>query len=68
LNGANWQALIFNGPGKLSQRALGRILKRLEKPTPMKAVMTAQLLNSSFLKRIVKEAKTKGGTLTNIVS
>jgi len=60
--------LIFDDPGKLSHRALGRILRTLEKAEPLKAVMAAQSLNSSFMKRIVKEAKKKAGDLANILS
>jgi len=60
--------LIFDDPEKLSHRALGRILGALEKSNPFKAVMAAQSLNSSFMKRIVKKAKNKAGDLTNILS
>jgi ferredoxin len=60
--------LIFDDPGKLSHRALGRMLGALEKSEPLKAVMAAQSLNSSFMKRIVKEAKKKAGSLANVLS
>ncbi len=60
--------LIFDDPGKLSHRALGRILGAVEKSGPIKAKMAAQSLNSSFMKGIVKEAKKKAGGLTNIIS
>jgi hypothetical protein len=60
--------LIFDDPGKLSHRALGRILGALEKTSPVKAMMAAQSLNSSFLKGIVKQAKKKAGGLADIIS
>ena len=60
--------LIFDDPEKLSHRALGRILGALEKTAPVKAMMAAQSLNSSFLKGIVKEAKKKAGGLADVVS
>jgi ferredoxin len=60
--------LIFDDPGKLSHRALGRILGVVEKSEPIKAKMAAQSLNSSFMKGIVKEAKKKAGVLANIIS
>jgi len=60
--------LIFDDPEKLSHRALGRVLGALEKSNPLKAVMAAQSLNSSFVKRIVKEAKKRAGDLANILS
>jgi ferredoxin len=60
--------LIFDDPGKLSHRALGRMLGALEKSEPLKAVMAAQSLNSSFMKGIVKEAKKKAGGLANVLS
>jgi ferredoxin len=57
--------LIFDDPEKLSHRALSRILGALEKTAPVKAIMAAQSLNSSFLKGIVKEAKKKAGGLAD---
>ncbi|HSB33696.1 MAG TPA: 4Fe-4S dicluster domain-containing protein, partial [Nitrospirota bacterium] len=60
--------LIFDDPGKLSHRALGRILGVLEKTAPIKAIMAAQSLNSAFLKGIVKEAKKKAGGLADILT
>jgi len=60
--------LIFDDPGKLSHRALGRILGALEKTAPVKAMMAAQSLNSSFLKGVVKQAKKRAGGLADIVS
>lgn len=60
--------LIFDDPGKLSHRALARILGAIEKSEPIKAKMAAQSLNSSFVKGIVKEAKKKAGVLANIIS
>jgi ferredoxin len=60
--------LIFDDPEKLSHRALGRIVGALEKSKPIKAVMAAQSLNSSFINRIVNEAKKRAGGLVNILS
>jgi hypothetical protein len=60
--------LIFDDPEKLSHRALGRILGALEKAAPVKAVMAAQSLNSSFLKSVVKKAKKRVGGLTDKLS
>ncbi|HXY55434.1 MAG TPA: 4Fe-4S dicluster domain-containing protein [Nitrospirota bacterium] len=60
--------LIFDDPERLSHRALGRVLGALEKTEPLKAVMAAQSLNSSFMKRIVKAAKKKARDFANIVA
>lgn len=60
--------LIFDDPGKLSHRALGRILSVLEKSGPVKTLMEAQSLNSSFMKRIAREAKKRSGDLASILS
>jgi ferredoxin len=49
--------LLFDDPGRLSHRALSRILGALERSAPVKALMATQTLNSSFLKTIVKGAK-----------
>ncbi len=61
-------SLIFDDPEKLSHRALGRILGALEQAAPVKAMMAAQSLNSSFLKGVVKQAKKKAGGLADILS
>lgn len=60
--------LIFDDPEKLSHRALGRIISVLEKSQPLKSMMAAQSLNSSFMKKIVAEAKKKAGGLANVLS
>ena len=64
----NLAELIFDDPGKLSHRALGRILGALEKAAPVKAVMAAQSLNSTFLKGVVKVAKKRAGGLADKLS
>lgn len=60
--------LIFDDPEKLSHRALGRIMSVIEKSQPLKSMMAAQSLNSSFMKKIVAEAKKKAGGLANVLS
>ena len=60
--------LIFDDPERLSHRALGRVLGALEKSEPLKAVMAAQSLKSTFMKRIVKAAKKKVGDFASIVA
>jgi ferredoxin len=61
-------SVIFDDPEKLSHRALGKILGALERSRPLKAVMAAQSLNSTFMKAIVKEAKKRAGGLAEAVS
>jgi ferredoxin len=60
--------LIFDDPNKLSHRAMVRIMGALEKSKPIKAVMAAQTLNSSFMKKIVAEAKKKTGRPTEMMT
>ena len=51
--------LIFDDPGRLSYRALGRILSVLEKSPPWRAAMAIAPLKSAFLNTLVKQAKSK---------
>ncbi|HTG00811.1 MAG TPA: 4Fe-4S binding protein, partial [Nitrospirota bacterium] len=60
--------LIFDDPDKLSHRALGRILRVLEKTQPIKAYLAAQSLNSAFVQRIVGVGKKKTGKVTDSIA
>lgn len=60
--------LLFDDPEKLSHRALGRLIRVLEKSSPFKAAMASESIKSSFLNVLVKGAKKQAGTLTNIFS
>jgi ferredoxin len=57
---------LFDNPERLSHRALGRIVRVLEKSPPFKAAMAIQSLRSAFLGAIVKGAKSKSGSMTEI--
>jgi ferredoxin len=49
--------LMFDDPGRLSHRALGRVMAAVERSAPGKAFLASQTLNSFFLKTLVKGAK-----------
>jgi ferredoxin len=53
--------LIFDNPGKLSHRALGRVFGALERSAPVKAMLAAQTLNSAFMKGIANKAMVLSG-------
>ena len=46
--------LLFEDPERLSHRALGRILRILEKTPPWKAAMAVKPLRSTFLNAMLK--------------
>jgi NAD-dependent dihydropyrimidine dehydrogenase PreA subunit len=48
--------LLFEDPEKLSHRALGRVVRTLERSSPFKAAMAIEPLRSTFLRGIVKAA------------
>jgi ferredoxin len=54
---------LFDEPEKLSHRALGRIVRTLEKTSMFKASMGIKPLKSVFLKTIVKGAKAISGEI-----
>jgi heterodisulfide reductase subunit A-like polyferredoxin len=60
--------LLFDDPGRLSHRALSRVISAIEKSAPVKGFMATQTLNSSFLKTIVKGAKLQAKTFADLVS
>jgi len=60
--------LLFDDPGRLSHRALSRIMGALERSAPVKALLATQTLNSSFLKAIVKGAKQQSKSLTDLLT
>jgi ferredoxin len=49
--------VIFDDPSRLSHRALGRIVRVLEKSPPFRAAMAVKPLRSAFFNGIVKGAK-----------
>ncbi len=60
--------LLFDDPGRLSHRALGRVMAAIERSSPMKAFLASQSLNSSFLKTIVKGAKKQAKDLSDVIT
>ena len=60
--------MLFDDPGKLSHRALGRIMRTLEKSSPYQALMAAEAIKSTFLKVLVKGAKIQAGELARFLS
>ena len=60
--------LLFDDPGRLSHRALSRIMGALERSAPVKALLATQTLNSSFLKTIVKGAKRQSKGLIDLLT
>ena len=55
--------LLFDDPERLSHRALGRVLRILEKSPPFKAAMAIRPLRSAFMNALVKGAKRASGKL-----
>lgn len=60
--------LLFDDPGRLGHRALGRILGALERTAPFKAAMAVAPLRSAFLSTIVAAGKRQAGDLADLVS
>lgn len=55
--------MIFDDPQRLTHRALGRVVRVLEKSPPFKAAMASASIKSTFLKALVKGAKRQAGDL-----
>lgn len=53
--------LIFDDPDRLSHRALGRIMRAVEKSPPYQALMAVEGIRSAFLKTIVNGANKLAG-------
>jgi len=60
--------VLFDDPGRLSHRALSRIMGAIERSAPVKALLATQTLNSSFLKTIVKGAKLQSKGFADLVT
>jgi ferredoxin len=60
--------LLFDDPGRLSHRALSRVIGAIEKSAPVKGLMATQTLNSSFLKTIVKGAKLQAKNFADLMT
>jgi len=60
--------LLFDDPGRLSHRALSRIMGAIERSAPVKALLATQTLNSSFLKTVVKGAKLRSKGLNDLLT
>jgi len=60
--------MLFDDPTRLSHRALSSVMKAVERSAPVKALMAAQSLNSSFLKKIVREAKKQSPEIAEVVT
>jgi Na+-translocating ferredoxin:NAD+ oxidoreductase RNF subunit RnfB len=58
--------LIFERPGRLSHRALARILGVVERSPLFKAAMAIRPLRSAFLRRLVAAARKKTGRLSEV--
>ena len=55
--------LLFDNPEKLSHRALGRVIKLIERSAPFRAAMASELIKSSFVNVMVRGAKKQAGEL-----
>jgi len=60
--------LLFDDPGKLSHRAMGRLVRLLESSPPFKAAMAKESIKSSFLNIMVKGAKKSAGDLAEFIA
>jgi len=60
--------LLFDDPGRLSHRALGRIMRAVERSEPVKGLLATQTLHSSFLRTIVKGAKLQSKGFADLVT
>ncbi len=60
--------LLFDDPGRLSHRAMSRVVSAIERSAPGKALLASQSLNSSFLKTIVKGAKAQSKDFIDLMS
>jgi len=59
--------LVFDDPTRLSQRALLRIVRVLERASVFKAAMAVEPLKSVFLKQIVREGKRRAGRFSEVL-
>jgi len=57
--------LLFNNPQRLGPRALGRLVKIIERSPLFQAAMAIQPLRSAFLEMVIAKAKKKAGTLAS---
>ncbi|MDH7499876.1 MAG: 4Fe-4S dicluster domain-containing protein, partial [candidate division NC10 bacterium] len=60
--------VLFDDPEKLSHRALGRMVRALERSSVFQAAMAIQPLRSVFFNAIVKGAKRSSGALAKVLS
>jgi ferredoxin len=60
--------LLFDDPGKLSHRAMGRIVSLIENSLLFKAAMARESIKSVFLNTIVKGAKKKAKGLADVIA
>jgi ferredoxin len=60
--------LLFDDPGRLSHRAMRRIVHALEKSPPFKAAMAAESMKSSFLRAVVRAARKASGDLAGLLA
>jgi hypothetical protein len=60
--------LLFDDPGRLSHRALRRIVHVLEKTRPVRAAMAVESIKSAFLKAVVRAARKRTGDLTEVLT
>ncbi|MEW6218797.1 MAG: 4Fe-4S dicluster domain-containing protein [Thermodesulfobacteriota bacterium] len=58
--------LLADDPGRLSHRALGKVVAALEKCTPFQAAMAAAPLKSAFLKLLAAGARRQAGPLADL--
>ncbi len=59
---------IFDDPGRLGHRALGKIVGALEKLPPFKTALAVESVKSAFLAAIVKQGKKREPDITKIIT
>ncbi|MCI5131021.1 MAG: 4Fe-4S dicluster domain-containing protein [Candidatus Electrothrix sp. EH2] len=55
--------LLFDDPGKLSHRALGRLISLIEHSAPFKAAMASESIKSSFVNVLAQKAVKQAGDI-----
>ena len=55
--------LLFDDPGKLSHRALGRLISLIEHSPPFRAAMASEAIKSSFVNVLAKRAAKQSGDI-----
>ncbi len=60
--------LLFDDPGKLSHRAMRRLVALLENSLLFKAAMARESIQSAFLNAMATGAKKKAGGLANVIT